>query len=132
MEGNIMKSGDIFSDNDPHLVHTEAQYVRTVCCVCNGPININTIYKINDVASCSFCYTDYTLSRNVCPCPYRKPRPRKLVNRTELKDRASALIKEMEIEQVTSSAATTIFPWSTAGASHGGVEAFTKNPGGGV
>lgn len=78
-----MKSGDIFSDSDPHMVQPVAHYVQTVCSVCKDPININTIYQINGVASCSFCYADHNLSRNVCPRPYRLPLDRTLSDRKE-------------------------------------------------
>lgn len=116
-----MKSGDVFSDNDPHVVQPAAHYVQTVCSVCKEPININTIYQINDVASCSFCYADHNLSRNVCPRPYRLPHPRKLVNRTEVKNRHSAWLKEMGIGQATCSITTIA-----------ATQAFIKNPTGGL
>ena len=96
-EGNIMRSGDIFSDSVPPVTN----YVRTVCSVCKEPINIDTIYQINGVSSCSFCYTDHNLSRNVCPRPYRIPHPRKLTNRIEAQRRTDAWMKEMGLAQGT-------------------------------
>lgn len=74
-----MKSGDIFKDNNPHLV---AQ-VQTICGTCKKPINLQLNYQIDGMASCWCCFTDHNISRNVLPCPYRVPKSRKFIDRTD-------------------------------------------------
>lgn len=83
-----MKSGDIFSDNDPHLDQPATNQVRTVCGVCKELININTIYRIDDMASCYVCWSDHKITRNVCPRPYRLPKSRSRLDRATYKSQS--------------------------------------------
>lgn len=78
-----MNSGDIFKDNNPHWVQSSAQQVQVVCGTCNKPIDLHTNHQINGMASCWYCFTDHNISRNVLPCPYRVPKSRKFIDRTD-------------------------------------------------
>jgi len=79
-----MKSGDIFGNN-PHWAPpgVAVGYMQTLCGTCRKSINLTTAYQISGVSSCYDCWHDHKISFNVCPCPYRVPRSRKLIDRTE-------------------------------------------------
>ncbi len=60
-----------------------ADFVRTVCGTCRKPIDLHTNHQINGIASCWYCFSDHKISQNTLPCPYRIPKSRKLIDRTD-------------------------------------------------
>lgn len=111
-----MKSGDIFNDNDPHLVVPSVNFVQTVCSSCETPITLQTNHQINGMASCWYCVQDHMISRNICPRPYRVPRSRKFTNRSD-NNNTAWYTRGQATSCITTVAAT---------------EAFLKDPNGGL
>jgi len=110
-----MKSGDLFGDNYPHFIQPGAQQVQAVCGICNHGIALQTACQIDGVASCWYCWKDHVISRNVCPCPYRLPQPRKWIERPNTE-------KDLAWTGLASCSMTTVAQ----------TETFIKNPTGGL
>ena len=131
-----MKTSDIFPENTPQWPYplgsaekenkpqwvqpltiphptantTTSGYCQAVCCLCKKPISLNLTWKINHVASCYYCWCDNQITSNLLPRPYKTPKRRKLVDRSQ-QDRP-----------LSSS-------WATTQAS---VDNFLRNPQGGL
>jgi len=58
-------------------------YVQAICGTCKKPINLHRDRQIDGVLSCQYCFYDHQISYNVCPRPYRKPKSRTLIPRTD-------------------------------------------------
>ncbi len=58
-------------------------FVRTVCGTCQKTIVLQDSHQINGMASCWYCFSDHQISRNVLSCPFRHPKLRKLIDRTD-------------------------------------------------
>lgn len=58
-------------------------YLQTVCGVCKAPISLQQDWQINGLAACGLCMYDYELTKTTLPCPYKTPRPRKLIERSK-------------------------------------------------
>jgi hypothetical protein len=60
-----------------------SNYLQTVCGACKAPISLQQDWQINGLAACGLCMYDYELTKTTLPCPYKIPRPRKLIGRVK-------------------------------------------------
>lgn len=58
-----------------------SNYLQSRCGFCPNPISLQQDWQINGMAACGLCMIDYELTKTTLRCPYKTPRPRKLIGR---------------------------------------------------